>query len=182
MLCDYGNMDVRLGDGKSNSIERQLDSLINVPERRQDLQSFPNRANSSLENKIRDIDCKNEPVRESRLPESISILSGEMNARMFREMETMMNGMQTQICRAICSGISERIIPEIQNMVENLHLNQHGVEPCTSTNEDGTGNMWKKANTKRAKKDSRLACDLRDHTDIVPYRHPLVPSGFVGYV
>ena len=118
MLCGYGNMDVMLGDGNSNSIERQLDSLINVRERRQDLQSFPNRANSSLENKIRDIDCRNEPVRESRLLESISILSGEMNARMSREMETIMDGMQTQICRAISSGISERIIPEIQNKLK----------------------------------------------------------------
>ena len=40
MLSDYGNMDVMLGEGNSNSIERELDSLINVPERQQDLQSF----------------------------------------------------------------------------------------------------------------------------------------------
>ena len=30
MLSDYGNMDIMLGDGNSNSIERELDSLINV--------------------------------------------------------------------------------------------------------------------------------------------------------
>ena len=30
MLSDYGNMDVMLGDGNSNSIERELDSLINA--------------------------------------------------------------------------------------------------------------------------------------------------------
>ena len=29
MLSDYGNMDVMLGDRNSNSIERELDSLIN---------------------------------------------------------------------------------------------------------------------------------------------------------
>ena len=33
MLSDYGNMDIMLGDGNSNSIERELDSLINVPDR-----------------------------------------------------------------------------------------------------------------------------------------------------
>ena len=75
------------------------------------------------------------------------MLSGEMNARMSREMETIMDVMRTQISRVISSAISERIIPDIQNMVENLPLNQHGVERCTSTNEDGIGNVWKNANT-----------------------------------
>ena len=69
MLSDYGNMDVMLGDGNSNSIERELDRLINVPERRQDFQSFHNRENSSQENGIRDIDNRSEPVREGRLIE-----------------------------------------------------------------------------------------------------------------
>ena len=170
MLSDYGNMDVMLGEGNLNSIERKLDSLINVPERQQDFQSFPNREMSSQENEIRDIDGRNEPVRESRLMESINMLSGEMNNRMSCEMETMMDLMHSQISRAISSAISERIIPEIQNMVENLPLSQHGVEPCTFTNEDGIRNVWKNANIKLTKKDSRSACDLTDHTDIVPYK------------
>ena len=169
MVSDYGNLDVMLGEGNSNPIERKLDSLINVPERQQDFQSFPNRENSSQENEIRDIDSRNEPVRESRLVEPMNMLSGEMNARMSREMEAMMDLMQSQISRAISSAISERIIPEIQNMVENLPLSQHGVEPCTSINEDGNGNVWKNANTKFTKKDSRSACDLKDHTDNIPY-------------
>ena len=67
MFSDYGNMDVMLGEGNSNSIERELDSLINAPEGPQDFRSFPNRENSSQENEIRDIDSRNEPVRESRL-------------------------------------------------------------------------------------------------------------------
>ena len=67
MLSDYNNMDVMLGQGNSNSIEKELDSLINVPERQQDFQSFPNTKNSSLENEIRHIDSRNEPGRESRL-------------------------------------------------------------------------------------------------------------------
>ena len=45
MLSDYGNMDVMLGGRSSNSIERELDSLINVPEGQRDFQSFPNREN-----------------------------------------------------------------------------------------------------------------------------------------
>ena len=85
-LSDYGNMDVMLGEGNSNSIERELDSFNTVPEGQQDFQSFPNRENSSQENEIRDLDSRNEPVREGRLIKSINRLSGEMNARMSREM------------------------------------------------------------------------------------------------
>ena len=69
-----------------------------------------------------------------------------MNARMSREMEAMIDLMQSQISRAISSAISERIIPEIQNMVENLPLGQHGVEPCTSTNEEGIRSAQRRIN------------------------------------
>ena len=115
MLSDYGNMDMMLGDGHSNSIEKELDSLIIGAERQQHFQTFPNRENSPQENDIRDISNRNEPVREGRLIESINVLSGEMNARMSREMETMKDFMQTQISRAFNSAINERIIPEIQS-------------------------------------------------------------------
>ena len=100
MSSDYGKIDVMLGDGHSNSIERELDSPINVPERRQDFQSFPNRENSSQENAIRDISNRNESAREERPMESLNMLSqiaGEMNARMSREMETMMDFRQTRL-------------------------------------------------------------------------------------
>ena len=134
MLSDYGSMDVMLGDGNSNCKEKELDSLINAPERQQDFHSFTNRDNSSQENEIRDISNRNEPVREERLIQSINILSGEMNARKSRKIETWMDFMQTQTNRAISCAISERIIPEKQNMVENLPLYRHGVESCTSSN------------------------------------------------
>ena len=69
------------------------------------------------ENEIMDIRNRNEPVRDGRLVESINMLSGEMNARMSREMETMMDFMQAKISRAINSAISERIIPQMQNII-----------------------------------------------------------------
>ena len=78
-------------------------------------------------------------------------------------------GGKTQISRAINSAISERIIPEIQNMMGSSTLVQQGVEPNSSLNGDEIGNMWK--NTKLTKKDSRSACDLRDHTDTIPYTY-----------
>ena len=83
-------------------------------------------------------------MREGRLIESINMLSGEMNARTrSREMEAMMDLMQNQISRAINSAISKRILPEIQNMVGNLPLGQHGIEPDTSLTGSGIGNAWK---------------------------------------
>ena len=84
-----------LGYRNSNSIERELDSLIIVPEGQQDFPSFPTRENSSQENEIRDISNRNEPVKEGRLMESLNMLSEEMNTRMSQEMETMMDFMQT---------------------------------------------------------------------------------------
>ena len=99
MLSDYGNMDVMLGERNSNSIEKELDSLIIAREGQQDFQSFPNKENSSQENDIINIDSRNEPVRESRLMESINMLSGQMNARMSREMEAMVDLMQSQISK-----------------------------------------------------------------------------------
>ena len=92
-----------------------------------------------------------------------------MNARMSREMEAMMDLMQSQITRAISSAISERVIPEIQNMVENLPLGQHGVEPGTSLNENGIRSAWENTNIRLTKKDSRSACDLRERSDVSPY-------------
>ena len=59
-------------------------------------------------------------------------------------------------------------------MMENSPLAQHGIEPRSSLNEDGFGYMWK--NTKLTKKDSRSACDLRDHTDTTPLRVALICS------
>ena len=57
------------------------------------------------------------------------MLSGEMNASMSQEIETMVDFKQTKISRAISCAISDRIKPEIQNMVEILPLNRHGIEP-----------------------------------------------------
>ena len=41
MLSDYGNMDVKLGEGNSNSIERELESLMNDLQKATRLSVFP---------------------------------------------------------------------------------------------------------------------------------------------
>ena len=150
-------MDVMLGEGNTNSIEREFDSIINGPEGKQDTQSLHNRENASqgnLEN-IRDIENRNGSIRQEGLSESINILSDEMNAMFFREKDSMMDLLQSHINRAISSAMNDRVVPEIQNIIGNLPLNRNGPEPSTSLNEAGISNAWKNKNTKFAKKDSR---------------------------
>ena len=42
ILSEYGNMDFMLGEGNTNSIERELDRINHGPEEQQDFQSLPN--------------------------------------------------------------------------------------------------------------------------------------------
>ena len=44
----------------------------------------------------------------------------EMKFRISQEMSSIINGMTSQIQRAISSTISERIFPKMQNVVENV--------------------------------------------------------------
>ena len=66
-------LNVMLREGDTNSVEREMDSIINGPEGQQDLQSLPNSENSSQENGIRDIENRNGSIRQEGLSESINI-------------------------------------------------------------------------------------------------------------
>ena len=89
-------MDIMLGDGSSNSIEKELDNVINRADRHQDFEYLPNRRSSTQENDIRIIDNKNCPVRQDGLAESIEILLSEMNARLTHERDSLLNVIHAQ--------------------------------------------------------------------------------------
>ena len=91
MLSDYGNMELMLGDENSDSTEREVDSLINVPERRQIFQSFPNRENSSKDYEIRNFHNGICPTRRDGFVESIDFLSRETGLRISQVMDSLMN-------------------------------------------------------------------------------------------
>ena len=91
ILSDHGNMNVMLGNWNWNSLERDLDNVINCPDRHQDFESLPNRGSSSQEIEIRNIDMRNSPFRQNGLEESVEILSSEMNAILSQEMDSLMN-------------------------------------------------------------------------------------------
>ena len=176
ILSQYGNMDVMLDEGNTNSIERELDSLKTCTEGQQDLQSLPNRKNSSPENEIRDIENRNGSIRPEGLSESINILFDEMNERLSRETDSLMDLRPSQINRAKRSAIIDRIILEIQNTMGSLALSRNGPEPCTALTGYNIANAWKTKNMEFTKKDSRSTCDLRKDTHFVPYRYHSIHS------
>ena len=74
ILSNYGNMHIVLGEGNANSIERDLDNVINGPERHQDFNTLPIRRRSSQENEIRNLDKRNGPDSQDGSEDSIEIL------------------------------------------------------------------------------------------------------------
>ena len=92
-----------------------------------------------------------------------------MNARLSQEKDSMMNIMQTQINRAINSAITDRIIPEMQNLFGSLPSDQNGTGLSTTVNDQGFCYSWRESNINITKKDSRSAFDPREDADITPY-------------
>ena len=112
ILSEYGNMDVMLKERNSNSLERELDNVLNRREGHQDSASVPNREGSFQENEIRNRYNGNDTTFRDRLTESIDISSGEMNARLSQEIDSLMETIQTQINRMFISAINDRVLPE----------------------------------------------------------------------
>ena len=120
-----------------------------------------NRENSSQENKIRDLIEETEIPRHDRLLESMEIFQKEMNMR-FVQMYSLIYMMHSQINMAISSAISDRVLPEILNIVGSLSSEQRDTESGTSTNNQETSEETNGLKTKITKKDTRSAFDLRD--------------------
>ena len=59
ILCEYGSMDIMLGERNTNPVERELESIIIGPGGQPNTQSLSNRKNSSQENEMRTFDNRN---------------------------------------------------------------------------------------------------------------------------
>ena len=101
-----------LGEGNSKPLDRELDNVFNGPEGQQDSESVLNRECSSQENEIRNIYRRKNSVGHDRLTKSIEILSGELNARMSKELDSLVDTMKAQINRATRSAINDKVLPE----------------------------------------------------------------------
>ena len=99
MLSDIENIDIMLGESHFSAKEREGSLNSNLPRRsRTNTEHDQNSvtANSSAE---------------------INRLSSELNSRISREMDEMMNSVSVQIQRAISDAISTQVLPQIQNVI-----------------------------------------------------------------
>ena len=121
MMSDFENMDVILGNDNINPIERELSNVIRNSENHCDTESNSQfRENNPQGNVFGHYVHENIVPRVDRFQETIKPFTSEFNMRFSQKMDSMMSIMHTQINRAITSAIAERVIPEIQNIVNSM--------------------------------------------------------------
>ena len=160
MMSDIDNLDVMLGNGSGNPIERELAEAIDQSSVHDD-----GEANMYQRNDYRDFPHENSEFRQNVVRQSFETFSNECNLRLSQEMDSMMSMVHNQINRAISAAISERVIPEIQNIVSSMSFSgnrdtEASMSPNSLENRENTSGL----KSKLTKKDSRSACDLRDTT------------------
>ena len=123
ILSDIENLDIMLGENHFNDMRRD-ESLDETSVRRQE-----SAASNNLENEEMDLhsDHRNPETGTSvgyvRITASIDSqaeinkLSCELNSRISREMDEMMNSVSSQIQRAISDAINNQVLPQIQNVI-----------------------------------------------------------------
>ena len=158
ILSDIENMDVMLGNGDNNPIERDLADDIEQSSMQGDIES-----SEQLGNQYNNFTYENSLPRQSDVRQSFEMFSNEFNLRLSQEMDSMMSMMHSQINRAISNAISERVIPEIQNIVSSMSSSRNrDTEAIVSPNSQENREYPSGFKSKFTKGDSRSACDLRD--------------------
>ena len=160
MMSDIENLDVMLGNGNEISIERELADAIE-----QSSSQGGYETNEFHEANYRNFVQENEPLGQNDVRRSFETFSNEFNLRSSQEMDSMMTMVHNQINRAISTAISERVIPEIQNIVSSMSSSgnrdtEASLSPNSQENRENSSGLT----TKILKKDSRSVGDLRDTT------------------
>ena len=152
------NMDVMIGNGNDNPIERKLADAIEQSSVQGDVES-----NTHFGNHYASFTYDNNPTRQDDVRQSFETFSNEFNLRLSQEMDAMMSIMHSQISRAIINAMTERVIPEIQNIVSSMSSSgNRDTEASISPNSQENRECSSGFKSKFAKKDSQSACDLRD--------------------
>ena len=123
MLSDIENIDIMLGENLFSAKEREGSLNSNLPRRSRSFASNESeiekgnvggnqRNNHSRTNTEYD---QNSVTANSSA--EINRLSSELNSRISREMDEMMNSVSVQIQRAISDAISTQVLPQIQNVI-----------------------------------------------------------------
>ena len=123
MLSDIENIDTMLGENHFNTRERESSSNSNLHRRSRSFasnESENENANVSRNQRNDHSRTNTEYDQNSDTASSsaeINRLSSELNSRISREMDEMMNSVSVQIQRAINDAISTQVLPPIQNAI-----------------------------------------------------------------
>ena len=124
MMSDFDNLDIMIGNENINPNERELCTATGGSTVQNDFESNLHSSenfhqgdqfrNPNHENKISRHDGILEPI------EAFTNFQKQFNLRLSQEMDSMMSMMHSQINRTISSDTSDRIIPEICNVVSSM--------------------------------------------------------------
>ena len=123
MLSDIENLDIMLGENHFSSREREGNLNSNLPRRSRSFASNESEnedgnigRNQRNINSRTNTECDRNSVTGNSSAE-INRLSSELNSRISREMDEMMNSVSVLIQRAISDAISTQVLPQIQNVI-----------------------------------------------------------------
>ena len=166
MMSDMDNLDVVLGNGKSNPIERELADAIEQSLVQGDIET-----NMHQRGEYRDFTYESDSFRQNDVRRSFETFSNEFNLRLSQEMDSMMFMIHNQINRAINTAIAERVFPEIQNIVSPMSSSgNRNTEASISPKGQEDRGKPSALKSKITKKDSPSACDLGDTTGPLSYK------------
>ena len=123
MLSDIENIDIMLGENHLNAREREGSLNSNLPRRSRSSASneFENENGNVSRNQRNDHSRANTEYDQNSVTANssaeINMLSSELNSRISREMDEMMNSVSVHIQRAISDAISTQVLPQIQNVI-----------------------------------------------------------------
>ena len=118
ILSAIENMDGISGSVEYNQIKRGIDQITgfsNMLKRDDNEKGHSMRGMSSQDSEFR-----NMPGNRNNFNLSRDLLSGEINLRICQETNRLVNGMNSLVESAISSAFSERIIPQMQGVVETI--------------------------------------------------------------
>ena len=184
-MSDFDNLDIMLGNDNNNPIEKELADAIEQSSVHEDTNT-----NTYHRNEYGNFTYEKDSVSQNDVRQSFEALSTEFNLRLSQEMDSMMSIMHSQINRAITTAIAQRVIPEIQNIVNSMSSTGHrDTEASMSPNRQENSENASGHKTKVAKKYSRSVGDLRDTTGCCSYmvtgafdNQPQVPEFLTGRI
>ena len=123
LLSDIENLDIMLDENHFSTRDRKGSLNSNLPRRSRSFASNESEnedGNIGRNQRNANSRTNTEYDRSSATGNSsaeINRLSSELNSRISREMDEMMNSVSVQIQRAISDAISTQVLPQIQNVI-----------------------------------------------------------------